>query len=1230
VVKRSKKWLALALVWAMVLSLLPIPEQTTAAGEYFTFSDFSTDQNNPTQVNVKRVTLTGTFTGVVTSSITYRVDLIVNGKVISSRSGQGTTPIIENGNTFHFYNIELEQGLNKITVIGTNANGNQVEESCYVYFANVPAIHSVQLADGRVLVDGKLEIVDTPNLVLMAKAPNATNVTFNGVHALTGDGETFIATNIPMNPGYNRITVVASNDTQTYTVERQIVYYNGSPTAYDVKVVNNAGNPKTTSLDGNPTVGPNTTNGLQGTVEGVLLFKRDSTATLTGITLELQQLGNNTPPTVIDTMTTTVTEGVYDSNYIRFLFKSTTDLQINANGNYRIIVGGSYGTQSAAYTVNFKYRDNDTPYITEVREVYNPVVNGTTISYTSSGRFSSGTTILELPIWLAVKANNVSGTPAPSWSLEVWKDDTEIESPNFTYENYTTSDGDPAFKITQLPAGELELRIIVTKGSNGDTQSFALTYVPAPSIQLENVFNGQVFNENGPTQDAENIFSNVRGRLINFNLKDATERKSLKITINGVSKELETSLLTDSDGNYTGRFNFDAYTQNMTLVPGANTIVVSGVSGGVPVETRLTVYLLSSTTPIIDSLRPVPYDPLTPRFDDPTLKFVETDTRQYVTTEKAADILFSVQNVDTVIVQQDGGQISKASTNSSGTLVPDEPNLTVTEDSPNSGRYNLRVRNVQLPTSGVTSIVVTVVKGSSNASLTLIITRELSPYVVLSPKLPEERVINQNFVMVSIKAEGADQILINKEPMAKGEGDIFRKEVRDLKVGNNTIKFTILRGQEKLDGQFTINYVNQTIPGAQYKSQIKKSGKISVFNKQLEISLPKGTVLRKPDVGSSLPTSAIDLFDSQYVLFGIADKQDGRTIKRYNAVGQTSSSGPMDGTLVDILPNGIAQSFLSRPAHFGYASELYWIDAGYYDSTTSTEYHGMHPYERGNEFFMRPSSGLFSRMLVPTERGTITIKYDSNISDSSANTLGIWRLVDDTWVPLGGKVNTRNKTITAPFDGFGYYAVFQLRYTYNDIAGHPFARDHLNLMLSRGIMNAKSSSTGEFGSYDNITRGEFATMMVKILDLPLNYDIDRLTFDDVPPVDLSPLWDYRYIETAVRAGIVMGRAPRLFVPAGPITREEAAVMIARAMNMKLGTQEKDLPRLQKMFTDSGSIDYYAIPAVTAVARAGIIQGRPNTMTEGAKQTYRFDPNSYLSRAEAAIIAARMMDELGKL
>src|SRR5690606_10252084 len=137
---------------------------------------------------------------------------------------------------------------------------------------------------------------------------------------------------------------------------------------------------------------------------------------------------------------------------------------------------------------------------------------------------------------------------------------------------------------------------------------------------------------------------------------------------------------------------------------------------------------------------------------------------------------------------------------------------------------------------GDKSITITGKRGTVTVTETITITRVLPPYRLISPKLPEEAVINQNFLDIAIRADGAERIEIGKEVMTKDSTDyIFRHQLTKLKNGVNKIKFTVIRGTEEVDGEFSVNYAADNSVGAQYKDILTSSGKISAFKGDLTL-----------------------------------------------------------------------------------------------------------------------------------------------------------------------------------------------------------------------------------------------------------------------------------------------------------------------------------------------------------------------------------------------------------
>lgn len=117
-------------------------------------------------------------------------------------------------------------------------------------------------------------------------------------------------------------------------------------------------------------------------------------------------------------------------------------------------------------------------------------------------------------------------------------------------------------------------------------------------------------------------------------------------------------------------------------------------------------------------------------------------------------------------------------------------------------------------------------------------------------------------------------------------------------------------------------------------------------------------------------------------------------------------------------------------------------------------------------------------------------------------------------------------------------------------------------------------------------------------------------FSDVP----KDSYYYKAIETAKALGIARGY-DNLFMPKTGITREDAMVLVDRALIVKgnklSAGKESDL----KAFKDRNSVSDYAITSVATLVKAGIIQGSNSNL----------NPKSFISRAEMAVILYRVLE-----
>ena len=133
--------------------------------------------------------------------------------------------------------------------------------------------------------------------------------------------------------------------------------------------------------------------------------------------------------------------------------------------------------------------------------------------------------------------------------------------------------------------------------------------------------------------------------------------------------------------------------------------------------------------------------------------------------------------------------------------------------------------------------------------------------------------------------------------------------------------------------------------------------------------------------------------------------------------------------------------------------------------------------------------------------------------------------------------------------------------TFEDIKGHK-NQTAIEELAERNIINGKTENL--FEPHSTMTRAEFATIMVKGLALPIKgNDI----FTDVTEKD----WFYNYVNTAYSYGIIKGVSDTEFKPNGTITREEAAVMVARAA--KLCGMNTEIEAFETRDILAGFLDY---------------------------------------------------------
>ncbi|MEX2459786.1 MAG: S-layer homology domain-containing protein [Paenibacillaceae bacterium] len=812
-------------------------------------------------------------------------------------------------------------------------------------------------------------------------------------------------------------------------------------------------------------------------------------------------------------------------------------------------------------------------------------------------------------------------------------------------------------KFTIVPSNDGDINTPLLGENLSGKRVYDINITSTPYIIVNNVFTGMVVKD--PISEITcltpaNLFKAgcISGRLVNMytplnepvDPSSTINKSSVDMYVNGIKTNLAASDI-ETDGTF--YIPFDA-THGGPLVEGKNTISFYLYLKGI-LQTKSTyeIFVFSTTAPEFQTIKPVETTDI-PKY------IPGTNAGTYATSEtavsfagqflNATDFKLTVKSTDA-----NGDQVSlydrrvmssslpDPETNNPGYL--DNVNFTVEPLSFTTFPINLAVK-------GDTIFEFTITNESKvTITKTITITREPLPYVLIYPTLTknssgkDQANINSNYVEIEMAAENADSVSFGgkteavKRQVTDQYGNLqthYFYEASNLKAGANNIKFTVVRGTQKTNGTFILFNSNTNIEGAQYKTILKPSMK--VFSNEVELKFPAGTNLMRNDA------SALNqyLTTDRKILFGIASNKDGRVDKYKNP---SDEDGQIDNHYPLISPSG--KLLLSEPTgRFRPASKMFWIDAGTIPSTVTDTAQalsgsGQLPYDQV-DFFSRDVKDL----VVPTKRGTLTLKYDPNIRTDAWKYITVYHYdiyedftgsVQFRWHNIGGVIDPTKNTITVPFETFGYYQVMYMNQSFDDVTTHPWARNQLDTLYSKGIMVNKDNS--EFIPNDNISRGEFSALLVKIFDIPLQYT-ETPTFADVLRVNplTNGIYDYRYIETAASAGIVRGSGGGRFSPDDSITRQDAALMISRAANLKLNTStDKSLTALQKAFTDANGINLYARTAVEAVNKAALIEGKQNVLLQGQKKaTFRFDPEQTFTRAEAAEVAIRVLKQQKKI
>lgn len=168
---------------------------------------------------------------------------------------------------------------------------------------------------------------------------------------------------------------------------------------------------------------------------------------------------------------------------------------------------------------------------------------------------------------------------------------------------------------------------------------------------------------------------------------------------------------------------------------------------------------------------------------------------------------------------------------------------------------------------------------------------------------------------------------------------------------------------------------------------------------------------------------------------------------------------------------------------------------------------------------------------------------------------------------------------------------------FSDMKNH-WARDNVKRAVELGFVKGKSEY--EFSPDSNITRAEFAVIMVRVLNL----NIKKSNMVDI----LEDSWYNEYVGAIIEAGYMSGY-DGYFRPNENITREEMCKVIDNILENITEINDAD-------FSDYEEISDWAKQSVSKAYKFGIVNGRE----DGS-----FSPKDNSTRAEATSVVLRLYD-----
>ena len=219
------------------------------------------------------------------------------------------------------------------------------------------------------------------------------------------------------------------------------------------------------------------------------------------------------------------------------------------------------------------------------------------------------------------------------------------------------------------------------------------------------------------------------------------------------------------------------------------------------------------------------------------------------------------------------------------------------------------------------------------------------------------------------------------------------------------------------------------------------------------------------------------------------------------------------------------------------------------------------------------------------------------------------------FVKGSNQTKEENKVITIKFQNFANVNK-DLVVTLPNIENSDFSNHWAKEQIVEAMFNNCIDSSSTFRPDDSITRAEFVKIVNRTFGIKTEDKSLNCGFNDVNPTD----WYFKDVKIAAKCGYINGYEDGSFRPNQPITRQEAAKIIAKLHKGKdVEVVEKDIngkpvqKDIKTKFNDDLDIAVWADESVEYLTNEKIINGYEGNV---------FKPQNNITRAEAIVIMSR--------